>query len=87
MVHVIVVYDVPADRTHVYRKLLRKRLEHLQYSVFFGELTKGQLTDLEHEIETRLEADDEVVVFQSQNPVSFEYQTFGDVDEPGSRFT
>jgi CRISPR-associated protein Cas2 len=55
--------------------------------VFFGELTKGQLTDLELEIETRLEADDSVVVFQSQNPASFEYQTFGDADEPGSRFT
>lgn len=87
MVQVIVVYDVPADRTRVYRKLLRKRLEHLQYSVFFGELTNGQLADLEDKIEARLEADDSIVVFQSQDPASFEYQTFGNADEPGSRFT
>jgi len=85
--HVIVVYDVPADRTRVYRKLLRKRLEHLQYSVFYGELTAGQLTELENEISEVLEPDDSVVVFTSQDPASFEYSTFGDADDPGSRFT
>jgi len=47
--HVIVVYDVPAERTRVYRKLLRRRLEHLQQSVFFGELTEGQVTDEERD--------------------------------------
>lgn len=85
--HVIVVYDVPAKRTPVYRKLLRKRLEHLQYSVFFGELTKGQLTALENEIDNKLQSDDSVVIFKSQNPASFEYSTFGSAEEPGSRFT
>ena len=85
--YVIVVYDVPADRTHVYRKLLRRRLEHLQYSVFFGELTKGQLTALENEIDDKLQPDDSVIVFRSQDPASFEYETYGAADEPGSRFT
>jgi len=84
---VIVVYDVPADRTHVYRKLLRRRLEHLQYSVFFGELTEGQVTKMKNEIEEKLQEDDSIIVFESQNPSSFGYDTFGDTEEPGSRFT
>lgn len=85
--HVIVVYDVPASRTRIYRKLLRRRLEHLQYSVFFGELTRGQLTAMKNEIEDELEPADSVVVFESSNPAAFEFTTYGDTDEPGSRFT
>lgn len=85
--HVIVVYDVPAERTRVYRKLLRRRLQHLQYSVFFGELTEGQVTQMKNEIQEELESDDSVVVFESSNPSSFDHTTFGDSDEPGSRFT
>jgi CRISPR-associated protein Cas2 len=85
--HVIVVYDVPADRTHVYRKLLRRRLEHLQYSVFYGELTDGQVTAMKNDIQEALEPDDSIVVFESSNPAAFEFSTFGDAKEPGSRFT
>ncbi|WP_424009429.1 CRISPR-associated endonuclease Cas2 [Haloferax denitrificans] len=85
--HVIVVYDVPAKRTRIYRKLLRRRLEHLQYSVFFGELTAGQVTAMKNEIESELEPADSVVVFEFDNPHAFDHTTFGDADEPGSRFT
>lgn len=85
--HVIVVYDVPADRTHVYRKLLRRRLEHLQQSVFFGELTEGQVTAMKNEIDDKLVPDDAVVVFESTNPAQFDFTTFGSSDDPGSRFT
>jgi len=85
--HVIVVYDVPADRTHVYRKLLRRRLEHLQYSVFYGELTEGQVTAMKNDIQEKLQPDDSIVVFESSNPAAFEFSTFGDADEPGNRFT
>jgi len=85
--HVIVVYDVPAERTRVYRKLLRRRLEHLQYSVFFGELTEGQVTSLKNEIEDKLEPEDAIVIFESANPAAFDFTTFGASDDPGSRFT
>ena len=83
----IVIYDVPAERTRVYRKLLRRRLEHLQYSVFFGELTDGQVTAMKHEIEDELKPDDSIVVFELQNAAAFDYTTFGASDDPGSRFT
>ena len=85
--YVIVVYDVPAKRTRIYRKLLRRRLEHLQYSVFFGKLTPGQVIAMKNEIEGELEADDEIVVFEASNSAAFEFSTYGGDDEPASRFT
>ncbi len=84
---VIVVYDVPADRTHIFRKLLRRRLEHLQNSVFFGELTEGQVTSMKQEIETKLGPDDSVIIFEATNPAAFDFTTYGASQEPGSRFT
>ncbi|WP_142860695.1 CRISPR-associated endonuclease Cas2 [Salinigranum halophilum] len=84
---VIVVYDVPADRTHVYRKLLRRRLEHLQYSVFYGQLTPGQVEAMKNEIESELEDDDSIVVFETTNQAAFDFTTFGAAEAPGSRFT
>jgi CRISPR-associated protein Cas2 len=84
---VIVVYDVPADRTRVYRKLLRQKLEHIQNSVFYGTLTEGQVAKLENQIQDRLQDDDSVIVFQSEVEASLEYQTFGDTGSLGSRFT
>jgi CRISPR-associated protein Cas2 len=85
--YVIMLYDVPAERTHIYRKLLRRRLKHLQNSVFFGELTDGQVTSMKNEIEDSLNSDDEVVVFESTNPSAFDFTTFGASEDPGSRFT
>lgn len=85
--HVIVVYDVPADRTRIYRKILRRKLEHLQHSVFFGEITPGQVTTLKQEIEDALEEDDSVVVFEMGSKATFEFETFGNSEDPGSRFT
>ena len=38
---VLITYDVPAERTDIYRKLLRSPLEHLQQSVFYGDITEG----------------------------------------------
>lgn len=84
---VIVVYDVPADRTRIYRKLLRRRLEHVQQSVFYGELTEGQVTGMKNEIREKLGPEDSVIVFEMGSSAVVEYTTLGDADEPGSRFT
>jgi len=84
---VLVTYDVPAERTRIYRKLLRKHLEHIQYSVFYGDITEGQLVTIRNEIEGVLEADDSVYIFESEVSASVGYTVLGDADEPGSRFT
>jgi len=84
---VIVVYDVPADRTRIYRKLLRRRLEHIQQSVFYGELTEGQVTGMKNEIHEELGPNDSVIVFEAGSSTVVDYTTLGDADDPGSRFT
>ena len=84
---VIVVYDVPAERTRIYRKLLRRRLEHLQQSVFYGDLTEGQITSMKNEIREKLGSDDSVIVFEAGSSAVVDYTTFGETDDPGSRFT
>ena len=77
---VIVVYDVPANRTRIYRKLLRRRLEHIQQSVFYGELTEGQVTGMKNEIRDKLGTDDSVIVFEMGSSTVVEYTTLGDAD-------
>lgn len=84
---VLVTYDVPAERTHVYRKLLRRHLEHIQYSVFYGDVTEGQLVDIKAQIEAELEPDDSVYVFEAEVSAAVECSVFGAADEPGSQFT
>lgn len=84
---VLVVYDVPADRTRLYRKRLRKRLEHVQNSVFYGDVTGGQVTQIKHEIEELLIEDDSVIVFEAETAGFVEHTIYGDTEEPGSRFT
>lgn len=84
---VLVTYDVPAERTHIYRKLLRKRLEHLQQSVFHGDVTEGQLVGIKQEIDAVLIPEDSVYIFEADVSAAVECTVLGDSDEPGSRFT
>ncbi|WP_144904262.1 CRISPR-associated endonuclease Cas2 [Halobellus captivus] len=84
---VLVTYDVPAKRTRIYRKLLRKHLEHIQYSVFYGDITEGQLVTIQNEIQNILDSDDSVYIFESNISASVECTVLGDADEPGSKFT
>ena len=84
---VLVTYDVPAERTHIYRKLLRKRLEHLQQSVFYGDITEGQLVGIKQDLKSELIKEDSIYIFQADVPAAVEYTVLGAGDEPGSRFT
>ena len=84
---VLVTYDVPAERTHIYRKLLRKRLEHLQQSVFHGNVTEGQLVGIKQEIDSVFIPEDSVYIFEADVAAAVECTVLGDSDEPGSRFT
>lgn len=84
---VLVVYDVPADRTHIYRKFLRRRLEHIQQSVFYGDVTEGQLVDIKNDIQNELCPDDSVLVFEAEVAGTVDHTAYGSAKEPGSRFT
>ncbi|MFC7205200.1 CRISPR-associated endonuclease Cas2 [Haloferax namakaokahaiae] len=84
---VLIVYDVPAGRTERYKKMLRRRLEHVQYSVFYGDVTPGLLVEIKNDIEDLLQPDDSIIVFEAERVGAVDLTTYGDTEEPGSRFT
>lgn len=84
---VLVTYDVPAERTRIYRKLLRRRLEHIQQSVFHGDITEGQLMEIKYDIEDELEPDDSIYIFTADVAGTVDCTVIGDSREPGSKFT
>jgi CRISPR-associated protein Cas2 len=84
---VLATYDVPAGRTDIYKRLFRRHLEHIQYSVFHGTVTEGQLVTIRGEIEDELQPEDSIYLFTAEVAGTVECTTFGDADEPGSKFT
>ncbi|MGD9732375.1 MAG: CRISPR-associated endonuclease Cas2 [Desulfamplus sp.] len=48
--YVLMTYDVQAKRTEKFKKLLRKYLEHIQNSVFSGDLQESKLIELRRAI-------------------------------------
>ena len=48
-------YDVQAKRTEKFKKLLRKYLEHIQFSVFSGDLPESKLIELRRAVGRLLE--------------------------------
>ncbi len=62
--YVILVYDVKIERINKVRNLARQYLNWIQNSVFEGELTKGQLRILKHEIKKIInEEEDSVIIY------------------------
>ncbi|QTA88213.1 CRISPR-associated endonuclease Cas2 [Desulfonema magnum] len=52
--YVLMTYDVRAKRTEKFKKLLRKYLEHIQYSVFSGDLSEANLIHLRRAVSRML---------------------------------
>ena len=48
----LITYDVEAKRTEKFKKLLRRYLNHEQYSVFTGDITEAQAIHLHRELST-----------------------------------
>ncbi|MFP4308154.1 MAG: CRISPR-associated endonuclease Cas2 [Desulfococcaceae bacterium] len=65
--YVLMTYDVQAKRTVKFMKLLRKYLEHVQYSVFSGDLPEGKLIELRREISRLLEPGERVTEITAAN--------------------
>ncbi len=64
---IIVAYDVPADRTEKYRKLLSRYLISVQYSVFGGDLTLIKYKQM-HDGLKRIKIDaDRLLIVSSEN--------------------
>lgn len=65
--YVLVAYDVCADRTEAFRKLLSRYLVHEQRSVFAGNLTASDLKRLRSELAAIAQPEDDVMEVVSKN--------------------
>lgn len=76
--YVIVVYDVDADRTHIPRKYLRKYLEHVQNSVFEGEITKGQVSEIKEFLDDKINDGESVFIYHMWSDTYVNREIIGD---------
>jgi CRISPR-associated protein Cas2 len=74
----LVAYDVPAERTERYRKLLARYLPQLQYSVFAGDLTETVYRKLRQDIKKLYEDTDRLVFIETVNRRNIRVETLKD---------
>ena len=53
--YVLMTYDVEAKRTEKFKKLMRRYLEHVQFSVFSGDLSEAKLMELRRAVSRLLQ--------------------------------
>jgi len=58
----ILVYDVNVDRVQKMLKIVREYLNHVQNSVFEGELTDAQLAELKDKIRDWMDEDEDSII-------------------------
>lgn len=75
--YVIAVYDVEAKRCPKMMKLCREYLEHIQNSVFEGEITEGDLEKLKARADNVMKKEDSFILFSSRNPKWLHKQIVG----------
>jgi len=80
---VIIAYDVKDEkRRNSLRRLLKQYLFRKQYSVFIGELTQKHITQLKKDIQSRInEEEDSVLFVVVLNMAYVEMDEFGVKDE------
>ena len=84
MPYVIAVYDVAVERGAKALRLFRRYLAHVQNSVFEGELSPGQLAELETAAGDLLHDSDAVVLYVLRTRAYSERRSLGaDRGEPG----
>lgn len=90
--YVILVYDIKTDdygknilpKTF---KLCKKYLNHIQNSVFEGELSESQLIKLRYELKKIIRDDiDSVILFKSRSDKWLKKEFLGVVDDKTSNF-
>ncbi|MEE6209184.1 CRISPR-associated endonuclease Cas2 [Salarchaeum sp. III] len=77
MPYAIIVYDVQADRTQKFLHYLHRYLVHVQNSVFEGELTDGQLVEIEDTLQEMLEPDESVMIYRTAGESYLDRSVYG----------
>jgi CRISPR-associated protein Cas2 len=68
----LVTYDVEAKRTNKFKKLLRRYLNHEQYSVFTGDITEAQAISLQRELSQLMIPGDRITEIRAANRQNIE---------------
>ena len=84
--YVVLVYDMQADRTQKMLKIGRRYLTHVQNSVLEGEITEGDLTRLQGEIEDLLEPGESVILYELSSEALLNRTVYGEDPTADSRF-
>lgn len=63
----LMTYDVEASRTSIFRKLLRRYLNHEQYSVFTGDLTEANAIQPRRELSEVMIPEDRLTEITAAN--------------------
>ena len=85
MPRLIVVYDFQAERTSLPRKFLRQYLTHVQYSVFEGDVTKGDAKEIKQKLKQMREPGESVIIYDIYNP-SLDRTVYGDDELDDNKF-
>ena len=65
--YMLMTYDVEASRTEKFKKLLRRYLNHDQFSVFSGDITEAQAIKLRRELSRLMIPGDRVTEVTAAN--------------------
>ena len=85
--YIVLVYDVSQEENGARRwsrifKICKKYLTHIQNSVFEGELSKGQLAQLQKELKEYIDKDlDSVIIFKSRQEKWLDKEFWGRKDD------
>ena len=85
--YIVLVYDVSQEENGARRwsrifKICKKYLTHIQNSVFEGELSKGQLSQLQKELKEYIDKElDSVIIFKSRQEKWLDKEFWGRKDD------
>lgn len=85
--YIVLVYDVSQEENGARRwsrifKICKKYLTHIQNSVFEGELSKGQLAQLQKELKEYIDKElDSVIIFKSRQEKWLDKEFWGMKDD------
>ena len=85
--YIVLVYDISQDEKGQRRwsrvfKICKKYLSHIQNSVFEGELSKGQLAQLQKELKEYIDKElDSVIIFKSRQEKWLDKEFWGRKDD------
>ena len=85
--YIVLVYDVSQEENGARRwsrifKICKKYLTHIQNSVFEGELSKGQLAQLQKELKEYIDKElDSVIIFKSRQEKWVDKEFWGRKDD------